>query len=69
MTHPLDQTRQGVRTLLHQLYRECEVSKACDIIMCDYFIPAPDRCGDCTEELRDGIRQSKTWKCMDKGTV
>lgn len=66
MTHPLDQTRQEVRIMLNQLHRECEVSRACDIIMNDYFIPAPDRCGDCTEELKDGIRSSKTCKSLDR---
>lgn len=61
MTHPLDQTRQNVRMMLIQIHKECGASRACDIIMKDYFIPAPDRCGDCTEELRNAIEQSKTW--------
>ena len=65
MTHPLDQIRQEVRLMLFEIHRDCEVSKACDIIMKDYFIPAPDRCVDCTEELRNGIKSSKTHKSMD----
>jgi len=63
--HPLDQTRDNVRLMLLEIYQKCKLSKACDIIMGDYCIPAPHRCGDCTEEFQNGIRSSRTWNAMD----